>query len=90
MRLVRNHCIDLLRRRRAEPLEADALPATGPGPEASAEAAQRDLARELEQARESLAKGVRGDVAWREERRRSARRAADPFGRHPSRLFPGP
>ena len=44
MRLVRNHCIDMLRRRRAEPLEADALPPTGPGPEASAEAAQRDEA----------------------------------------------
>lgn len=44
LRLVRNHCIDLLRRRRSEPLEADRLPAYGPGPEALAEAAQRDAA----------------------------------------------
>ena len=44
MRLVRNHCIDLLRRRRSEPLDADALRAASPGPEAFAAAAQRDEA----------------------------------------------
>ena len=44
MRLVRNHCIDLLRRRRAEPLEPETLKSASPGPEAVAEAAQRDAA----------------------------------------------
>ena len=44
MRLVRNHCIDLLRRRRAEPLEPETLKSASEGPEAVAEAAQRDAA----------------------------------------------
>lgn len=42
LRLVRNHCIDLLRRRRAAGVEIDRLQEPGPGPEALAEMAQRD------------------------------------------------
>jgi RNA polymerase sigma-70 factor (ECF subfamily) len=42
LRLVRNHCIDLLRRRRATSVEVETLQSPGPGPEAMAEMAQRD------------------------------------------------
>jgi RNA polymerase sigma-70 factor (ECF subfamily) len=44
LRLLRNHCIDRLRRRRPGTVDIDQLPATEPGPEAFTEAAERDRA----------------------------------------------
>lgn len=42
LRVVRNHCIDLIRRRRPEAPETLELSDPGPGPDASLESAQRD------------------------------------------------
>jgi len=42
LRLLRNHCIDLLRRRRPGSELIDTLPDAAPGPEAVLEIAQRD------------------------------------------------
>jgi len=42
LRVVRNHCIDLIRRRRPAEASAEELSDPGPGPEATLEGAQRD------------------------------------------------
>ena len=42
LRVVRNHCIDLIRRRRPEDADTRELSDPGPGPEGSLEGAQRD------------------------------------------------
>ncbi len=47
LRLVRNRCIDLLRRRRPADLPADELTDAGPGPEKAAEIADRDRVLKL-------------------------------------------
>ncbi len=42
LRVVRNHCIDLIRRRHPGDVDVDRLTEPGPGPENSLEIAQRD------------------------------------------------
>jgi len=42
LRVVRNHCVDLIRRRRPEDANTGELSDPGPGPEGSLEGAQRD------------------------------------------------
>jgi RNA polymerase sigma-70 factor (ECF subfamily) len=43
LRVVRNHCIDMIRRRRHGTVEVDELRDPRPGPEGSLEIAQRDM-----------------------------------------------
>lgn len=52
LRVLRNHCIDVLRRRRPGEAEVVDLPDPGPGPETSLENAQRD--QELQRALATL------------------------------------
>jgi RNA polymerase sigma-70 factor (ECF subfamily) len=52
LRVLRNHCIDVLRRRRPGEAEVADLPDPGPGPEISLENAQRD--QELQRALATL------------------------------------
>jgi len=47
MRIVRNRCIDLIRRRRAAGESTDELPDPAPGPEKTLEAADRDRVLKL-------------------------------------------
>ena len=47
LRVVRNHCIDLIRRRRPTGAEVDELKHPGPGPQASLEITQRDQGLQL-------------------------------------------
>lgn len=51
LRVVRNHCIDLIRRRRSDTTTIDELVTTGPGPEESLETDQRDHVLQLALAR---------------------------------------
>ena len=47
LRVLRNHCIDLIRRRRPGDVDVDTLSHPGPGPESSVEIAQRDQGLQL-------------------------------------------
>ncbi len=47
LRVVRNHCIDLIRRRHPGGVDVETLSDPGPGPQTSLEIAQRDQALQL-------------------------------------------
>jgi RNA polymerase sigma-70 factor (ECF subfamily) len=64
LRVVRNHCIDLIRRRRPAGVDVDELSDPGPGPEISLEIAQRD--RELQLALAKLSAGQRQIIVLRD------------------------
>ena len=64
LRVVRNHCIDLIRRRRPGTVDVEALSDPRPGPEGSLETAQRDL--ELQQALTKLPDGQRQIIVLRD------------------------
>jgi RNA polymerase sigma-70 factor (ECF subfamily) len=64
LRVVRNHCIDLIRRRRPGDVAVEELNETGPGPEKSLEIAQRD--QELQIALANLSSGQRQIIVLRD------------------------
>ena len=64
LRVVRNHCIDLIRRRRPGEVDAGELSDPGPGPETSLEIAQRD--QELQLALAKLTAGQRQIIVLRD------------------------
>lgn len=64
LRIVRNHCIDLIRRRRPGTVEVDDLRHPGPGPEKSLELSQRDM--ELQTALMSLSSDQRQIIVLRD------------------------
>jgi RNA polymerase sigma-70 factor (ECF subfamily) len=64
LRIVRNHCIDLIRRRRSVTIEVDELRHPGPGPEQSLEISQRDA--ELQAALQTLSSEQRQIVVLRD------------------------
>jgi RNA polymerase sigma-70 factor (ECF subfamily) len=64
LRVVRNGCIDLLRRRRPGGVDVAELSHPGPGPQAVAEASQRD--RELHAALSRLPAGQRQVIVLRD------------------------
>jgi RNA polymerase sigma-70 factor (ECF subfamily) len=64
LRVVRNRCIDLLRRRRPGDVDAETLSDPRPGPEGSLEVAQRD--QELKRALASLSAGQRQIIVLRD------------------------
>ena len=64
LRVLRNHCIDLIRRRRPVQDRIDELRDPGPGPQASLEIEQRDIA--LQTALNGLATGQREIIVLRD------------------------
>jgi len=64
LRVVRNHCIDMIRRRRPGDVDVDDLSDPGPGPEALLETAQRDQA--LQQALSRLSSEQREMIVLRD------------------------
>ena len=64
LRVVRNHCIDMIRRRRRGDVDVDDLSDPGPGPEALLETAQRDQA--LQQALSRLSSEQREMIVLRD------------------------
>lgn len=64
LRVLRNHCIDVIRRRRPLETDVEALREPGPGPAASFEIAQRDLA--LQTALRKLSAGQREIIVLRD------------------------
>ena len=64
LRVVRNHCIDLIRRRRPQDGDLDALVDPTPGPEKKLEIAQRDS--ELRSALEKLSDAQRQIIVLRD------------------------
>lgn len=64
LRVVRNHCIDLIRRRRPADVDAAELSDPGPGPEELLETAQRDQA--LQQALSRLSSAQREIIVLRD------------------------
>lgn len=64
LRIVRNHCIDLIRRRHPGTVEVDELKHPGPGPEQSLEVSQREL--ELQRALNRLSAGQRQIIVLRD------------------------
>lgn len=64
LRVVRNHCIDLIRRRRPEDTDGPELRDPGPGPESSLESEQRN--RLLKQALAALSSEQRQIIVLRD------------------------
>jgi RNA polymerase sigma-70 factor (ECF subfamily) len=64
LRIVRNHCIDLIRRRRTESVDVDDLRHPGPGPDQSLELSQRDAG--LKAALQSLSSDQRQIIVLRD------------------------
>lgn len=64
LRVLRNHCIDLIRRRRPGHSAAEELSDPGPGPQAALEIAQRDQGLQLALAR--LSAGQRQIIVLRD------------------------
>ena len=64
LRVVRNHCIDMIRRRRRGDVDVDDLSDPGPGPEALLETAQLDQA--LQQALSRLSSEQREMIVLRD------------------------
>lgn len=64
LRVVRNHCIDLIRRRRPGESDVQQLSEPGPGPEAVFEIAQRD--QQLQLALAKLSDGQRQIIVLRD------------------------
>ncbi len=64
LRVVRNHCIDLIRRRRPGDVDVEELSEPGPGPERLLETAQRD--RELQLALTRLSDTQRQIIVLRD------------------------
>ena len=64
LRIVRNQCIDLIRRRRPADVAVEELSDPGPGPEASLQASQRDQGLQLALA--SLSAGQRQIIVLRD------------------------
>lgn len=64
MRIVRNHCIDILRRRRPATEQVDNLHDAGPGPDGLLEIEQRDLG--LQQALRALSSEQRQIIVLRD------------------------
>ena len=64
LRIVRNHCIDLIRRRRSGTVEVDELTHPGPGPETATEKSQQDA--ELKAALNSLSSDQRQIIVLRD------------------------
>ena len=64
LRIVRNQCIDLIRRRRPADVAVEELSDPGPGPEASLQASQRDQGLQLALA--SLSPGQRQIIVLRD------------------------
>lgn len=64
LRVVRNHCIDLIRRRRPGASDVDELVEPGPGPEALLALSERD--RQLQQALSNLSVAQREIIVLRD------------------------
>ncbi len=64
LRVVRNHCIDLIRRRRPGDDNVQVLSDPGPGPEATLEIAQRD--QQLQRALAKISAGQREIIVLRD------------------------
>jgi len=64
LRVVRNHCIDLIRRRRPGDDNVQVLSDPGPGPEAAFEIAQRD--QQLQRALAKISAGQREIIVLRD------------------------